>query len=272
MCKVATSTRARAAYVACGSSSTALLLNEASHADLAEALESVASMLDPDHLPRAIVCISPQWQTDEIVVTSSMEPGFGHDYPELQTEYGGLPCPPGAPDVADQILKLLKGGGINCSADQQVKLADAVVGPTSLMFPLADVPVVSMSILASLSVKDHLRIGSLLQPLCQDNVFFLGVGFSSNSFCHLQVAGDPLILAAAKPFKEHLDRAVCSQEGSKASKSLVDWDTMPGAQFNHENEEHLLPLMVVSAASGSARATQIETSFLGVPLSNYVFE
>jgi aromatic ring-opening dioxygenase catalytic subunit (LigB family) len=261
----------RAAYVGCGYSSTGLILNDNAHIDLVEALEKVASMLDPDHLPRAIVAVSSQWQTDEVLVTSAEEPGFQRDYPELETEYGGLPCPPGAPDVAAEMLRLLQAGGIKCKADKTAKLADAVVGPTSLIFPAAEVPVVSMSILASLRAEDHVRIGSLLSPLCKEDVFFLGVGFSSNSFSLLPAPGDPLVLQAVKLFKKHLDLAVSGERDKKAGEALVKWERLPGARFNHMTEEHLMPLMVVAGAAGDMTATTVDTSFLGMPLSNYIF-
>jgi aromatic ring-opening dioxygenase catalytic subunit (LigB family) len=263
--------RTKAAYVGCGTSSTALILNDNAHSDLVQALERVASMMSSDDLPRAIVTVSPQWQTDQVLVTSAEEPGFQCEYPELDTEYGGLPCPPGAPDVAAEIFQLLHAGGIQCKADHHASFADAVVGPTSLIFPAAEVPVVSISILASLSAEDHVRIGSLLSPLCEQNVFFLGVGFSSNSFNFLPVAGDPLVSQTVKLFKKHLDSAVSGETGSKASETLINWELLPGARFNHMTAEHLMPLMVVAGAAGNMRATTVDTSFVGMPLSNYVF-
>jgi len=262
---------ARAAYVACGTSSTALLRNDHSHSALVEALANVALMMDPAHPPRAIVAISPHWQTEQVMVASAAQPGFQYNYGELDTEYGGLQCPAGAPDVAARVLQLLADGGVKCKADCEAKLADDVVGAASLIFPTVAVPVVSMSILASMSAEDHVRIGSLLQPLSEEGVFFLGIGFSSNSFSLMQVAGDPLVLGAAKLFKEHLDRVVTGQNCVKSIEDLVKWESLPAAQFNHQTAEHLTPLMVVAAAAGNTRANKVDASFVGVPLSNYVF-
>ena len=68
------------------------------------------------------------------------------------------------------MLQLLGEGGVKCKADCEARLADDVVGATSLIFPTVAVPVVSMSILASMSAEDHVRIGSLLQPLSEEGV------------------------------------------------------------------------------------------------------
>jgi aromatic ring-opening dioxygenase catalytic subunit (LigB family) len=228
-------------------------------------------MMDPANPPRAIVAISPQWQTEEVMVGSAEQPGFQFDYADLDTEYGGFQCPAGAPDVAARVLELLGEGGVKCKADCEARLADDVVGATSLIFPTVKVPVVSMSILASMSAEDHVRIGNLLQPLSEEGVFFLGIGFSSNSFSLMQVAGDPLVLGAAKLFKEHLDRLVTGQNCVKSTESLLKWESLPAAQFNHQTAEHLTPLMVVAAAAGNTRANTVDASFVGVPLSNYVF-
>lgn len=267
----ATPTRPRAAFIGCGSSSLALLMNDPSHTELVEAYDKVAAMLDPENLPRAVVVVSPDWQTQEVVVTSAAHPSFQGDYAELHTEYGGLPCPPGSPEVAAQIVKLLSDGGIGCTADQQASFVDAVAGPTTLMFPEADVPVVSMSVLASLSTEDHVRIGTLLQPLCDENVLFLGLGFSSNVDV-LQVAQDPLTSTAVQAFKEHLDLTVTGHRGGEIGRALMGWKRLPGADFNHPTGEHMMPLLVVSATAGNTKATQIDASFLGLPISNYVFD
>lgn len=266
----------RAAYLGCGSSSTALLLNDPLHSDLVDAHEKVAAMLDQDSLPRAIVVVSPQWQTQEVVVTSAATPCLQDDYSHLATEYGGLPCPPGSPEVASQIIKLLGGGGVKCRADQQAPLVDAVVGPTMIMFPGADVPVVSMSVLSSLSSEEHVRIGTLLQPLCQEGVLFLGIGLSSNiclspNIEMYQIVGDPLIVSAVKSFKDQLDVTVSGQRGDEIGEALIGWEQFPCARLNHPTEEHMMPLMVVSAAAGEAKAEKIDSSFAGVPISNYVF-
>jgi aromatic ring-opening dioxygenase catalytic subunit (LigB family) len=225
-----------------------------------------------ENLPHAIVVISPHWQTEEVVVSSSRQNGFRHSYEELMTEYGGLPCPPGSPEIASRILRLLEDGGVQCRADETAGIDDAVVGPIALMFPQADVPVVTMSILASLDAEDHVRIGQLLQPLCTEGVFFLGVGLSSNTLDCLEVSCDPLVRAASSVFQEHLDITVTQERGNVASRALLGWETWPCARVNHPTEEHLMPLLVVTAAAGDAKGAKIDTSFNGMPLSNYVFD
>jgi len=252
-------------------------MNDPLHSDLIEALEKVGAMLDETGLPRAIVVVSPQWQTQEVVVTSAATTSLQDEYPQFETEYGGMPSPPGSPEVAAQIVKLLEGGGMKCSADQQAPLVDAVVGATMLIFPGVDVPVVSMSVLSSLSCEEHVRIGTLLQPLCSEGVLFLGIGLSSNicfgpniEMC--QVAGDPLLTAAVQSFKEELDATVTGRMGNDIGKALISWESFPCARVNHPTEEHMMPLMVVSAAAGSAKATRIDASFAGFPISNFVFE
>lgn len=246
-------------------------MNDPSHTELVGAYEKVSAMFDQENLPRAIVVVSPQWQTDEVVVTSAAQPRFQDDYLQLNTEYGGLPCPPGSPEVAAKVVQLLSDGGVKCKADQQASFVDAVAGPTMLMFPEADVPVVLMSVLASLSTEDHVRVGTLLQPLCAENVLFLGLGFSSN-VPMLPIAGDPLIATAVRSFKEQLDRTVTGQGNGEIGKALMGWQRLPCARFNHPTEEHMMPLLVVSATAGVAKATRIDASFLGLPISNYVFD
>lgn len=257
--------------MACGTSSTELLFNDASHADLVQSLENIASVCDATSPPRAVVVVSSQWQAEEVLVTSADRPGFQQSYTEVVSEYGSLSCPLGAPDVAAQLLQLLEDGGVKCRADPTAQLMDAGIGPVALLFPGDDVPVVCVSLLASLDAKEHARIGELLQPLCWDDVFFLGVGLSSNPFPFLQVPGDPLILSATMAFKEELDLTVTGRKGRKVSDDLVRWESFPCARLNHATAEHLMPLLVVAAAAGSSTAAKFDTTFLGLPLSSYAF-
>lgn len=264
----------RAAFLGCGSSSTALFMNDPCHSHLLDAHEKIADMLDQDRLPRAIVVVSPQWQTQEVTVTSAAKPRIQADCSQLDTEYGGMPCPPGSPEVAAQISKLLRDGGVKCTTDQQAPLVDVV--STMLMYPGAEIPIVSMSVLASLSTEGHVSIGRLLQPLCKEGVLFLGLGLSSSialspNIDMLHTLGDPLIVSAVKSFKKALDLTVTGHRGDEIGKHLVDWECLPCARINHPSDDHMMPLLVVAAAAGDAKATQVDASFVGLPISNYVF-
>jgi len=266
--------RPRAAYVGCGSSSSALFMNDSGHAHLLDAHERMAGMLDQDWLPRAIVVVSPQWQTQEVTVSSAAEPCAQADCSQLDTEYGGMPCPPGSPEVAAQIAKLLCDGGVKCNMDHQAPLVDVV--SAMLMYPAVQIPVVSMSVLASLSAEEHITIGTLLEPLCKAGVLFLGLGLSSSialspNIEMLQTPGDPLILSAVKSFKKALDLTVTGRRGDELGKQLLHWESLPCASINHPTHEHMMPLLVVASAAGDAKATQVDASFVGLPTSNYVF-
>ncbi|CAM9634454.1 unnamed protein product [Discosporangium mesarthrocarpum] len=120
--------------------------------------------------PSAIVLISAHWEERGTVRVTSRQ---GH--PLLFDYYGfppytyelQYPCP-GDPVLANRIIHLLQENGIAAEPERTRGYDHGVFIPLKLMYPQADVPVVQVSLLKSLSAKEHLRIGGVLSGLHRD--------------------------------------------------------------------------------------------------------
>lgn len=116
--------------------------------------------------PQAIVVISAHYEANPIAITSSANPSMYFDYYGFPPETYQYQYPAkGSPDLAQKIQKLLSEKGIESELDNKRGFDHGVFVPLMLMYPAADIPVVSVSLHSSLSTDIHLALGNALAPL-----------------------------------------------------------------------------------------------------------
>ena len=135
--------------------------------------------------PTAIVVVSAHFVStnDGFMVTGSTNP-------QLLFDYGGFPpesykykydCP-GSPELAERICSLLTTSGIPCASDVRRGLDHGVFVPLKIMFPEADIPIVSMSIHHSFDPALHILAGECLSTLRDEGVMVIASGSSFHNF------------------------------------------------------------------------------------------
>src|SRR5690606_7038988 len=117
--------------------------------------------------------------------------------------------------------------------------------PLKVAWPGAEIPVVQMSLHASLDPALHLAAGRALASLRDEGVLILGSGMS---FHNLRAMGDPRVEAPSREFDRWLTTAVEADAAERVAL-LSRWESAPWARLCHPREEHLLPLMVAAGAS-----------------------
>ncbi|CAF1920434.1 unnamed protein product [Rotaria magnacalcarata] len=207
------------------------------------------SQLSLDRPPKAILLISAHWETTEAVHISaqSQHSKLFYDYYNFPPEAYEIEfTPAGHPELAERVKSLLEHDSIPCKLDAERNLDHGVFIPLKLTFPKADIPVVSMSILSSLSPAQHLLIGKALAPLRNENVLIIGSG----STIHGSKGGP----GQSDQFVDALTRALTECDAHERDNILLNWEQMlPYARANHPREEHLIPLHVVVGAAGTDR-------------------
>jgi aromatic ring-opening dioxygenase catalytic subunit (LigB family) len=73
---------------------------------------------------------------------------------------------------------LLKAANIECTYDNARGFDHGVFIPLKVTFPSADVPIVQVSLLASMDPAEHIRLGQALAPLRDEGVLIIGSGMS----------------------------------------------------------------------------------------------
>ena len=140
-------------------------------------LEGLAATLPAR--PKALLVISGHWE--EPTFTSSATPG-----PQLIFDYAGFPeqtyrlswPAPGNPELAAQVMELLKGAGIPSATSPHRGFDHGVFVPLKVAFPNADIPVVTLSLASSLDPGRHLAAGRALASLRDQGVLIVGSGMS----------------------------------------------------------------------------------------------
>lgn len=230
-------------------------------------LRSIAASL-PER-PRAILVVSGHWEAGAFTFTGVQEhPGLIFDYYGFPPETYALEWPaPGAPWLAEQGRELIEAADLPAAVDPRRGFDHGVFVPLKVAFPEADIPVVQMSLHASLDPALHIAAGRALAPLRDEGVLVIGSGMS---FHNLRGYGDPRVTAPAAEFDRWLIRAA-EAEGSERAALLSDWASAPGARLCHPREEHLLPLMVAAGASEEPGRHDYGEEVLSAAVSGFRF-
>jgi 4,5-DOPA dioxygenase extradiol len=209
---------------------------------LGPALQRIGRALDD---VTAVVIVSPHWQTQDIRVAGTESPQTIHDF-------GGFPAPlyalqytpPGAPELATDIVRMLVDAGFAASIDAHRGLDHGAWVPMRYLKPEAEVPVLQVSLPHDIDPAGALRLGQALAPLRNRGVIVIGSGsLTHNLYEFRQHIRDP---EYAQAFADWVADAVSRHD----IDALVDYRKQaPHAERAHPSEEHYLPLLVALGAS-----------------------
>ncbi|HEV2674510.1 MAG TPA: class III extradiol ring-cleavage dioxygenase [Aliidongia sp.] len=222
--------------------------------------------------PRAILVISAHWEEARPTVTTGAAPPLLYDYYGFPAHTYQLRYPaPGEPQLAAEIGRRLDEAGLPSGGDAARGFDHGVFVPFLLIYPEADIPVVQLSLDASLDPARHLAIGRALQPLRDAGVLIVGSGLSFHNLRGF-FGEDPRIAAEAEAFDGWLTRTATDPDPAARDAALAQWAEAPGARTSHPREEHLLPLMVAAGAAGSDIGVRTYSDHVfGKAVSSYRF-
>ena len=129
--------------------------------------------------PRAIVVVSGHWEEPAFTASAAAEPKLIFDYSGFPEHTYKLTWPaPGEPELAARVAELLSGAGLPSALSQNRGFDHGVFVPLKVAFPEAQIPVVTLSLAASLDPALHLAAGRALAPLRDKGVLIVGSGMS----------------------------------------------------------------------------------------------
>ena len=215
-------------------------------------LEGLAATLPAP--PTAILVISGHWEEPAFTASAAPQPGLIFDYSGFPEHTYRLTWPaPGDPGLARRAAALLAGAGLPSAVSANRGNDHGVFVPLKVAFPEAQIPVVSLSLAASLDPALHLAAGRALVPLRDEGVLIIASGMS---FHNLRGYLRPETPERSRAFDAWLTRAVESPAVER-SALLAGWREAPFAAYAHPREEHLIPLMVAAGAGGNAPGKRI---------------
>ncbi len=125
--------------------------------------------------PKAILCISAHWYINGTKVTAMEIPRTIYDFYGFPEELYNVQYPAnGDPDLAAEIIELLNP--VSVEPDLEWGLDHGAWSVLKHLYPLADIPVVQLSIDRSKPAEFHYQLGQKLKPLRTKGVLIVGSG------------------------------------------------------------------------------------------------
>jgi 4,5-DOPA dioxygenase extradiol len=194
--------------------------------------------------PEAILSVSAHWYTDETAVTAMEKPKTIHDFGGFPQElYEVLYPAPGDPALANTVRHMLSP--ISIRLDERWGLDHGTWAVLRHVFPMADIPVVQLSIDATQPAAFHYGIGKRLAPLRDRGVFIIGSGNLVHNL-HAYAWGGH----AVEPYDWSIrfEKKVRNLLLSSDHGPLVAYEKLgPDAVLSVPTPDHYLPLLYIIA-------------------------
>ncbi|GDY24459.1 dioxygenase [Agarivorans sp. Toyoura001] len=202
--------------------------------------------------PKAIVVVSPHWETTGLHFTQQAQLETIYDFWGFPNALNQIKYLPDSPEWLHQTLKR----SLPHVAGTKRGLDHGAWSLLHLMYPKQNVPVVGLSLPRDASLAELYALGEQLAALRAQGIMLVTSGMATHNLAALAYQGEPYSWALA--FVEWLQHAVeqCNIQALLNYRQLA-----PGAQQSHPRDEHLRPLFVALGAAGAQPAKLIHDSW-----------
>lgn len=190
--------------------------------------------------PEAIAVISAHWQTLGTCVSSQTQPKQIFDFYGFPPELYNLKyTPPGAPDIANEIIN---NSDCMITPNDFWGLDHGAWTILKHLYPKADIPVFEISLDKNKRPREHYDAGKKLSYLRERNVLVIGSGnVVHNLFEILPGINDP-VFSWAEEFNKQIKENIAAQNYER----IIDYHLMGNSShFAVPTEEHYLPLLYI---------------------------
>jgi len=200
--------------------------------------------------PRAIVVLSPHWETAVPTVGTATRLETLHDFGGFDPRLFEIDYPAtGSPEAAQQVVAALQAAGLPVATDATRGLDHGAWVPLRQMFPNADVPVVPLSVQHHGGPQHAWRVGQALAPLAQQGILIVASGNVTHNLRDWQIVsmtGQPTPDYA----QQFADWVHAQMVGGHTDALLNYRHTQAAGVRAHPRDEHLLPLFTALGAAG----------------------
>jgi 4,5-DOPA dioxygenase extradiol len=203
--------------------------------------------------PRAVLAVSAHWVTRGTAVTAMRAPRTIHDFGNFPRALFEVEYPArGDPQLAQHVQELLAPAQVTLDQDQW-GLDHGSWSALRHVYPQADVPVVQLSLDASLSSREHYELAKRLAPLREEGVLIAGFGNVVHNLRRL----DWNEAAVPAPWAEHFNRRVDDALRVHDHAALIDLVDDEATRLSVPTPEHYWPLLYALAQQGEDERAEI---------------
>jgi 4,5-DOPA dioxygenase extradiol len=242
--------------------------------DSGEAGLAMSQLTDLLAKPRAIIVVSPHWDTAVPTVSTATQLETIYDFfgfPEAlyRIKYPATGYPEGAQEVVKALQKRFK----QVATDPARGLDHGAWTPLRQMFPDADIPIIAVSIQSHAGTAHALTMGEALEELTHQGYLVIGSGNITHNLGDYRMAA--MQGGQTPEYVQTFADWVQVQMVDKNMQHLIDYrlHSKEGVR-SHPAEDHLLPLFVALGAAGkdaTAKAFYRGISSYVIAMDGYTF-
>jgi 4,5-DOPA dioxygenase extradiol len=210
------------------------------------AMAQVASFLKT---PRAIIVVSPHWETAYPTVGTGAHLETIHDFYGFPSALYDIKYPAtGCPEGAQVVINALKAHFPRVEADPTRGLDHGAWIPLLQMFPDADVPVIPLSVQSHAGPEHAYAVGQALAELASQDFLVLASGNLTHNLGDYRVSAQG---GQSPAYVQVFADWVAQHMAEGEVDALLNYrHALPEGRRAHPTEEHLLPLFVALGAAG----------------------
>jgi len=201
--------------------------------------------------PRAILCVSAHWETNDARVTAAERPETIHDFYGFPKALFDVRYPvPGDPRLAARIAGLVTTGSVQL--DPRRGLDHGAWSVLLHMYPAADIPVVQLSMDTSRPGAHHYALARQLAPLRDEGVLIVGSGNMIHNLALFSYSD-----LKPQPWALQLDEELRRRIAARDHAALIDPQTLgESAHLAVPTPEHYLPLLYALALQEAGESAE----------------
>ena len=220
--------------------------------DDAEWMAQLASWTHTLPKPRGVLIVSAHWEAAPLMLSA---PGAAtplvYDFGGFQPRYYTLTYPtPDASFLAREVAGLMPAVA-PVHQHPSRGLDHGAWVPLKIMYPLADVPVLQLSIPTS-DPSLLLSLGARLRPLRESGVLIIGSGFLTHGLPF--VTADMIYGSFVPGWSSDFDQWAAEALARGDVETLAGFRQAPGMPYAHPTADHFLPLFVTLGAASDPTA------------------
>jgi 4,5-DOPA dioxygenase extradiol len=202
--------------------------------------------------PRGVLIVSAHWEAAPLMLSA---PGAAtplvYDFGGFQPRYYTLTYPtPDASSLARDVAGLMPAVA-PVHQHPSRGLDHGAWVPLKVMYPLADVPVLQLSIPTS-DPSSLLSLGARLRPLRESGVLIIGSGFLTHGLPF--VTADMIYGSFVPGWSSDFDQWAAEALARGDVETLAGFRKAPGMPYAHPTADHFLPLFVTLGAASDPTA------------------